>query len=141
MVKGFVSRRAQSGLEYMIIVSIALLLVVPLISYSRDMVGSLEDSRDTERLVRSMDHIESGVRRVYSRGSGTKITFEVELPTSVVYSETSDNYFMYVLDKGGSESEYYTELDFPLQGDIPGNGGVYKVVVESKGDYVEISYE
>lgn len=134
-------KKAQAALEYMMIISIALVLLVPLISVSQQFLGDISDSMRTVSLSEAMDSIEEGMERVEGQGENARITMDVEIPSRVVSAGVEDGYFYYVMEVDDIESDYYRTTDFDIEGSLPTEEGIHTLYVENRGDVVYVTYE
>ena len=130
----------QAALEYMIIISIALVMISPLILRSQETIGNIQSAKNTVTLGSSLDTIQKGVKLVYSQGEPSKLSFDVKIPPGVVNASVQDTYIYYAIEVNGGEAPYYRFFDFNLTGELPEERGLYTISAKSEGDNVNISY-
>lgn len=132
--------KGQAALEYMIIVSISLILITPLIVNSQDTVNAISNTRRKALLNDAMDSIEKGANMIKSQGEPARITFNVDIPVGVVSSNITGKYIHYRLDSGDG-SDYYRFFDFNVTGSLPEESGVHSISIKNYEEGVNVTYE
>ncbi len=136
-------RQGQAALEYMVMISIALLISTPLILQAQ---GSVQDVQSTSRSVeleRAMDTISEGARLVNAQGSPAKTTFEVKVPSRVVEGNVSNQHIFYKRRARAGNQSFFRFFNFNVSGKLPTSQGLHvveaKAVTEEGERFVNIS--
>ncbi len=139
-VGGMMLRKAQVGIEYMMIFGFALVIVLPFIyyfyAYSQ---GPAQDTsaRQAELIAR---RIVDNAETVYSIGDGTKTTFRAYMPDTIISGDIRGNEVIFLMStsRGNSEIAYASSVN--LTGIAPDAAGTYNIHVEAFKGFVNVSY-
>lgn len=137
------SRKGQAALEYMVMISIALMIAAPIMIRAQSSIQQVETSSKASRIDAALEAMEQGARLVKSQGTPAKTTFTVTLPQGVVVARAKNNYILYRLAVRGGNQTFFRFFDFNVSGSPPATVGQHRVVVEAVSrpgeDYVNIS--
>ncbi len=142
---GFLERRAfpkgQAAIEYLIVVSVALLLLSPLIITSQRSVSDLNREVTNLKALNALYKIKEAADVVYSQGPPSKMTIYVSLPLQTRDVFSSQN--MLVLELG--PEDMITHIPVSMDYNItvegrPSARGMQKVSIEAMNDYVNITF-
>lgn len=129
--------KAQASLEYLIIVSMAFLILIPAILYANSMlISSKKELRNklgeslVERLAENADW-------VYSLGPPSRIRIEVYVPELVEYINISD--YKILLKFKDSQESIFKVTKGNVTGYIPPEEGYYRVIIIAEQNCVNIS--
>jgi hypothetical protein len=128
--------RAQSSLEYLVVLAVALLALLVFMSISQSESVNISTTKaDTEAKNAAAD-LGAAAEEVYSQGSGARKRVSVKLPNTYEYfnSGVGDGYIRINADG----SDYVKALDFELFGSLPQTSGYHEVWVESSGNRVKV---
>ena len=89
------------------------------------------------------DHIASKIvdaaESVYYLGETSKVTFRVQIPKQISNITIGNNEVVFFVNKINGIDEVVKYTPVPINGSISNNFGLYNIVVESKGDIVEVT--
>lgn len=138
--------KGQAALEYMAMISIALLIASPIIIRAQTSMQDVGEASTAARMESVLDSLEEGARLVNSQGTPARTTFAVSVPEGVRETRAEDNYILYVLEARSGNQTYIRFFDFNVSGTLPQDQGAHKVRVEAvsvegEDDYVNITTE
>jgi uncharacterized protein (UPF0333 family) len=130
--------KAQIAMEYMIIVLIVLLFITPAWLYLQQVKGETSDQMGLSYAKNSVTRLAESADMVYSQRLGAKMKISVFVPANVQeVNMTGDTVNMRVLTSNGLVDVWSSSMA-QLNGTIPATEGLYWVVVEAMGSYVQI---
>lgn len=132
------SGKGQASIEYMMILSLALLLSTPFIVKAQGAILDLRTSSSVMDVRNSADRIEKAAETVNAAGPPAKREFTIKLPNSVQSSEVSDQAFIYTVRTSNGKTNITRTFDFKIQGDLPDSEGAHILSATAKSDYIEI---
>ncbi|MBW3017230.1 hypothetical protein KY316_02565 [Candidatus Woesearchaeota archaeon] len=130
--------RAQSSMEYLLLTSfilgVVLVLIVLFQTYSQETLDNIRMTQADQIARKIVDSAE----KVYYLGEPSKITIKAHMPSNVKSITIGNNEIFFVLStsQGDNEIGYVTNIN--ISGSLPVNEGIYEISVESKGSYVEV---
>jgi hypothetical protein len=131
--------KAQVALEYLIIVSFALLVLVPYVLYLNDLSQSYSETNKLTVARNSVDKLGRNVDWVYSQGEGAKIETEILVPDGVESIEFLNNTIVWkVRTTAGVSDVFYTAVT-NVTGNIPTTPGYKIVLIQAFRGYVNVS--
>ena len=144
-------KKAQSSMEYLFIVVLALTLILPASFLFFDFSKTSEDSVISAQINRFGMGILASAEQVYVIGNNSRVTLEFVLPDSLVSAviyEEQELVISYYTQTGLTQAVFFSDLNIansthrcppgsPCNLDfVP---GINNVRVHSKGDYVSVS--
>ena len=131
--------KAQTSMEYLIIVGFVAAITVPLIiifnSHSTEMNENIAANQVDHIAAKIVDAAES----VYYLGESSKITFRVNMPKHITSVTIGNNEVVFFVKKLAGMDEVVKYSPVLINGSISSKPGIYDIVVESRGDYVWVS--
>ena len=124
-------RKGQSSIEYVIIVGLILVALIPLFIYSINKVNSEIKINQADDAVTS---VANAANIVYSLGPGTKRFVQITIPSGVVSSLVNGTIVQLLLHIYGSTSDFYATTIVPVSGTLPTEKGTYTMALESLED-------
>lgn len=124
-------RQGQAALEYMVMISIALLISTPLILEAQSSVQDVQSTSRSVELQRAMDAMGEGARLVNSQGSPARTTFEVKIPSRVVEGNVSDQHIFYRMRARAGNQSFFRFFNFNVSGKLPTSQGLHAVEVKA----------
>lgn len=124
-------KRGQASVEYVIIVGVILVALIPLFFYSLNKVNQeikISEADDTVNSVANAADI------VYSLGTGTRKYIQITIPSGVVESVVNGTLVMLKVNVYGSVSDFYADTIPIISGTLPMEKGTYTIVLESLED-------
>lgn len=134
-----VVRSGQAALEYMVMISLALLIASPIIVEAQGMLFQLQQTNDAARLSNALDTMKRAVSIVDSQGDPARVTFSVTIPEGIVDSNVTGSTLVYTLKQSGSNGTYIRSTDSDLNGELPVEPGQYRMQAEAGEGHVNVS--
>lgn len=132
--------KAQTAVEYFIIVSVALLILLPLILYINDLIIGYNDKTRVSLAENAVKKIGENADWVYSQGQPARRTFEVYMPGGIdQISFENRTIVIRVKTSAGSSDSYYNTIS-PLNGSLPSSEGYYTISLAAFQNFVNASW-
>lgn len=120
--------KAQASVEYLFIIAILMLFLVPAAHYSTD--KAVTDFSLDEAQV-SLNELARAADMVYAMGPGTKAYAWLTIPNSATSTNVSGKEIVVTTAFGGANSDLFAMTKANLTGSIPGTPGTYKISAEA----------
>lgn len=131
-------RRGQTAMEFLIIVIIVLMFLTPLWIYLAQVRGQANDQFHLSYSKNLVTKLAKTADLVHSQSMGAKVKMSVFMPASVQsINISSKTIMMRVLTDSGPIDVWDSTIG-TVNGTLPLAEGLYWVLVESKGSYVQI---
>ena len=135
------SKKAQVGLEYIMIFGFAMMVILPFSYYFflYSQGPAQQSNMDQAYIVarRIVDNAET----VYSLGEGAHTTFRAYLPNNVMNGYVADNVVVFEVALGGGVlTNVMFSSGISINGTVPDRSGLYNIRAEAFEDYVNLSY-
>jgi len=129
------NKKAQSGLEYLFLLGIFLVALVPIFVYSIDTVYlSIRTSQSQE----AVQTIATAADNLYKLGGG-KTSIFVTIPSNVNSSTIANKTINLRLNIGSGVGDAFAITEAIVNGTIPTSEGLKKITLEIVGNTVQIS--
>jgi len=129
--------KTQASLEYLIIVSIALLVLTPAILYANSIISSSKKELRFKLAESTVERIAENSDWVYSLGPPSRVKINVYIPELVEYINISD--YKISLKFKDSEQIIVRKTKANVTGFLPINEGYYNVLIVAEYNFVNIS--
>jgi len=131
--------KAQVAVEYLIIVSLALMILIPYVLYLNDLSQSYSETNRLTVTRNSVDKIGRNVDWVYSQGEGAKMETEILVPEGVESIQFLNKTILWkVRTSAGISDVYYTTIT-NVTGSIPTTPGYRIILIQAFRGYVNVS--
>ncbi|MBI4181569.1 MAG: hypothetical protein HY520_01210 [Candidatus Aenigmarchaeota archaeon] len=133
------ARRGQVAFEYIIIVGLVLLFLIPLWAYITSVKSQTSAQLSLTYAQTAADRLVSNADLVHSQGQPAKVTMRLYLPPgiqNVSFLNTTILLKVWVNDR---LTDVAATSIAPLNGSLPAREGTYRVALESFGTYVNVS--
>jgi hypothetical protein len=134
--------KSQVATEYLIIVSFALMVLIPYILYLTNMSQSFSEDNTLTVASDSVQKIGQTADLVYSRGEPAKLTISVLIPSNVQeisFIGNNNKTMNWKVKTSSGVSDVYYNSVATLNGTIPTKPGYYDITVEATGSGVNIN--
>ncbi len=131
--------RAQSALEYLILLGISLAVLVPLWLYVSSQVGTTRQDLQVTYARLAVDKIADAADLVYVQGPPSQISVVVTLPDNIISTRVDSKEILLQLSTPGGASDVYAVTLGNVSGAIPTRPGPIRLLVKSEGTYVNIT--
>ena len=129
----------QVAFEYIIIVGLVILFLIPLWSYIADLEGQASSELSISYAQNAVDKIASHADLVYSQGPPAKITSRVYIPTGVTQARILNSTIVLTVRVGASVSDVMAVSIANMTGSVPSAEGNYQLIVEAVGNLVNVT--
>ena len=129
--------KAQVATEFLVIVSFALIILIPIIYYSFFYSYESTAASETQRAART---IADAADYVYSLGNGTTTNVRISIPAGVVGGLVLDHTINYKISTSAGVSDVIAITRAEIAGVIPNKTGVYNVNIQNSNGLVVISW-
>ena len=132
--------KGQIAIEYFIIISIAFLILLPLILYANELIVAYNDETRISLAENAVKKIGENADWVYSQGQPAKRTFEVYMPGGIDHlSLENSTVLITVRTSAGTVDQYYNTIT-PLNGSLPASEGYFEVSLTAYQNFVNVSW-
>lgn len=133
-------RKSQVALEYLLMMGIAFLILVPLFNYINSYTVQTRSDLKRNALEDSLEQLVESSEMVYSQGEPAKITVNMYIPDGVVDQTIYNHSIVVGYEMSGLRTDLVVHSDAPLKGSLPRETGGYEVELKAEENYVNISY-
>ncbi len=134
------SRRAQAGIDYFVVIAMLLVLLSPFWIYLYDNLNRSQDDLRIAYAKTATSRIKEAADLVYSQGAPAQATVQVYIPKGIdSASVTADSLMMRIRVSGGMSDVVSTTRAAQLQGGLPAGEGYHSIIVKAMDGYVNIT--
>ena len=119
-----ISRKSQTGVEYLIIVSILLIILTVIFVYVKT---QYTDSTRIEQASDAVRSLVSAADRIYSIGPGAKTFVYVTLPDGIISTNISKKEIVIKMRTSAGELDILDSTLGEINGSIPKDSGIHKI--------------
>jgi hypothetical protein len=135
-------KEAQISIEYMFLIGFVTLIAIPLVIVHYTFTQQSQDEITSSQVMQVVKNIIDSAESVYYLGEPSQATLKVNLPSNVESSDiSSGREVVFTLRTKSGETEVVQSSPINITGSLPQNGGVYKLTIQAKSDYVTVSYK
>lgn len=131
--------KAQISTEYLIVVSFALMVLVPFALYLQDVSRRFSEDNSLTIASNSVKRIGQIADWVYSQGEPSKLKIQVAVPNNVENISFINKIIIWKVRTSAGISDVYYTCVANLTGSLPTNPGYYYVLVQAIENGVNIS--
>ena len=133
-------RRAQISLEYLSIVGLSFLLLIPMIIIFYEQSGSLKDEIDAAQIEKAALELIGAAEEVYYLGEPSQKHLSLYFPASVESVTVEDDHLLitYATISGTADYTTYTPLPLNLSGVIDAYPGQHRLLVQAHDEGITI---
>ena len=131
--------RGQAAFEYLVLFSIALLLLGILVWYSQNVTESNREEIIVANAINAVNKIVEASNIVYTQGKPSQLTLDVYIPERVTSIEFNNNIIIMRVGIGSATSDIIATSKAPLQGNLSSDSGVRKIKVIAEENYVNVT--
>ena len=124
----------------MMIFGLAIAFAIPVWIYMVTLQGSAGEELSFSYAKNAASQVTSAADLVYTQGPPAKMTLDVYMPSRVENASISGKTVNLNVSSSSGYSDVFSGSVANLTGSLPTSEGMHKIIVESKGDYVEVSY-
>ncbi|MCJ7816301.1 MAG: hypothetical protein MUP55_00450 [Candidatus Aenigmarchaeota archaeon] len=133
--------KAQASFEYMMVFALAIAFAIPVWVYMSSMQQSAGEELSLSYSKNAVNQITSAADLVYTQGPPAKVRLNVYIPSRVDMINITNKTVNFRILTSAGPSDVFSESVANLTGTLSNSEGTYWISVESKGNYVQVSYE
>jgi uncharacterized protein (UPF0333 family) len=131
--------KAQVAIEYLAVISFALLVLIPYTLYLQSVSRNLNEENDLTIASNSVQKIGQISDWVYSQGKPAKTTILIQIPRNVEEISFNGKMMNWKIRTSSGTSDIYYISVANLTGNLPKNPGYYNVLIQAVENGVNIS--
>ena len=131
--------KSQVAVEYLIIVSVAFMILIPTILYLNQSFIGYSDDNKLSKASETVKKIGQTADWVYSQGPPAKQTIEIFIPKDLEEISLNNKTVLFKVRTSAGVSDVFYESVAPLNGTLSSNSGYYFISLTAFQDYVNIS--
>jgi hypothetical protein len=132
--------KAQVAIEYLTIISIAFIILIPLILYVNDLLNNYNDDTKISLAKNTVKKLGENIDWIYSQGQPARTTLEIYIPDGITNVSLANKTILLKIKTLAGTSDIFYETVPSLNGSIPTTKGYYMVTLVSYENYVNISW-
>ncbi len=132
-------KTAQIAMEYLTVIGISLLILVPLGVIVNDYINYSSERVAEQQVVEISRKIVDTARTVYFFGYPTRLKLKMYFPPGIESAEVIPHGVVFILKTVNTEHDYYQYSEVNLTGNLTTVSGIHYVLVKAMPDYVNIS--
>ncbi len=131
--------KGQVAVEYLIIISVALIILLPLSLYINQSLIGYRDETKISRAWNAVNKLGENADWVFSQGPPAKKTIEIYIPDDVDEISFDNKTVLFRVKTSAGISDVFYVTVPELKGSLPEYGGYYFVSLTAFSNYVNIS--
>ena len=132
-------KKAQAGIEYMIIISFVTLAIIGVLILANFYSGLIVDKIKLNQAETFSIQIINQAESVFFSGEPSEATIRLYLPDGVQNMQINDNSIIMTISTSTGENLRSFTSRVPLQGNLSVSRGIHTISIQAKNDYVLIS--
>ncbi len=133
------NRKSQAGLEYLIVASMALLMLVPIMLGGWEATSDLNSNINFQKARNAVSQISDAAKTVYFQGAPSAMTITVVFPENIIFSNVSGKELYFRMRFKGTTVDIVEFFDFNVTGNLSNISGMHKIYLEALPDVVNIT--
>jgi len=131
----------QAAIEYMMIISITLVIMIPLLFLVNSYMSYGKDELKIRSLEDSVDSLAEASEMVYFQGYPAKMSINFYVPENVLITNVTDKFIRVRMMTASGITDIVAFTQANLTGNLPTQAGNYKVKIVAQEDgLVNVSY-
>ena len=131
--------KAQTAFEYMVIVLLVMAFITPVWYHLNSVQQSTADQFIYTYAKAALNKLKDNADLVYSQRYDARVTIKIYIPPGVQNISISGNDLRMTVYTSDGVQDVFETTTSTVSGSLPTSEGLYTVLLEAKGDYVEIS--
>ncbi len=137
-------RKGQAAIEYMIVVTTALMLLAPMIMAAQKSISNLNKDISYLKGYEVLSKIKDAADIVYAQGPPSRLTIFVDVPPLILKGAVKNNALVYWIGyPNRMNSTVLVFTNYPVLGNLPTVSGLHKIRVTAEKingvEYVNIT--
>jgi hypothetical protein len=133
--------KAQSAVEYLVIVGIGLIILTPILYYSNKSFQNYKEDSNILAAKTTVDKIGENVDWVYSQGYPSRVQIRVYIPENVESTSLVDRTVLIKMESTSGAKDVFYETIGDMQGSIPTKSGFYFLSLVAMDGYVNVTLQ
>lgn len=133
--------KSQTGLEYLMVASIAFLMLVPIIIEGWKSTVQIESNINIQKARDAVSQIADAAKTVYFQGSPSAMTIMINFPQDIILSSVSGKEIYLRMEFKDSSTDVVEFLDFNVTGNISNISGMHEIYLEALPNAVNITHK
>ncbi len=133
------SGKSQAALEYLMVASIALLMLVPVIINGWESTAQLNSNINFQKARSAVSQIADAAKTVYFQGAPSAMTINVVFPENIVSSNVSGTEIYFRMKYKDGSTDVVEFLEFNVTGNLSNSQGMHEIYLEALPDAVNIT--
>ena len=140
------SLKGQSSVEFLAVISLALVIAVPFIGSLDTAVNDIRTTSEGVSMKTNMDELELAINTVGVEGEPSKRTMWLDLSNNVEASEIESepgqgDAVVFTMDRAEGQTDVYriTEFDIDPDSDLPDTPGSHRITLQAEDGEVKIT--
>ncbi len=133
------SAKAQTAIEYFIIVALALMIIIPYIIYSNELLIGYKEENTITLSKNAVSKIGQNADWVFSQGEPAKISTEVYIPSGVEQVQFLNNTIVFKVRTSAGVSDIFYIAATNITGSLPTSSGYYIVYLSALNNSVNVT--
>lgn len=129
--------KAQSAVEYLIIVSVALLIIIPFLAYVNQSFSNYKENSKIIQAKNAVKKLGEAADFVYSQGPPAKLTMRICIPEGI-QSVSFNKHILFKIKTSAGISDIFYDTIGEIRGTIPIKSGCYYFSLIAHQTYVQI---
>jgi len=131
--------KAQAAVEFLIVVSVALMIILPVSFYANQSLIGYKDDTKISLARNTVNKLGESADWVFSQGPPAKLTLEIYIPDDVYNVSLEDKTILFKIRTSAGVTDVFYETVPTLNGSLPISSGYYFVSLTAYADYVNIN--
>ena len=131
--------KAQAAVEFLIIVSVALMILLPVTFYANQSLMGYKDDTKISLAKNTVKKLGESVDWIFSQGPSAKRSLEIYIPDDVYNISLEDKTILFKIRSSAGITDVFYETVPSLNGYLPITSGYYFVSLTAYADYVNIT--
>lgn len=133
------SLKAQMAMEYMMIVGLVLLFIIPMWVYVTSVQNQASDELSSSYAKNMVNKIADTAELLYSQGPPAKVTLKIYVPGGIESISISNHSINAKLRTVSGLNDIFATSDAQMNGSLPTSSGSYSVLLEAIDSVVQVS--
>ena len=132
-------KKAQVGIEYMIIVGFVTFAIMSVLVLAMSYSGQVKDKIKLNQVESFAEQLLNSAESVFFAGEPSKTTISLYLPDGVEEINITSNYLIISINLSSGQNRRVFESKVPIQGTVSTGEGIKKLTLEATDNYLLIS--
>ncbi len=132
-------RKSQAALEYLMVVSIALMMLVPVVLEGWQSAAQLGTNINFQKARSAASQIADAAKTVYFQGVPSAMTINVVFPENIILTNVSGKELYFKMKVKDSSTDVVEFFDFNVTGNLSNVSGMHEIYLEALPNVVNIT--